>query len=79
MVGKPPLLRSFSYAPSGSNEYIFNFFAVWLTKLYNAVTLVPRWLLGFFIPQLPGNVKTCAAAIEIRRIHVGLTQADGTG
>jgi hypothetical protein len=38
---------SSSYAPGGSNEYILDFFAVWLTKLYNSVTLIPRWLLLF--------------------------------
>jgi len=36
---------SSSYAPGGPDEYILDFFAVWLTKFYNAVTLIPRWLL----------------------------------
>lgn len=29
------------------SEYILDFFAVWLTKFYNTVTLIPRWLLVF--------------------------------
>jgi hypothetical protein len=29
------------------SEYILDFFAIWLTKFYNAVTLIPRWLLVF--------------------------------
>jgi len=36
---------SSSYSPGGSNEYILDFFAIWLTKFYNTVTLIPRWLL----------------------------------
>ena len=29
------------------SEHILNFFAVWLTKFYNATLLIPRWLLVF--------------------------------
>jgi hypothetical protein len=38
---------SSSYAPGGSNEHILDFFAVWLTKIYNVTLLIPRWLLVF--------------------------------
>ena len=29
------------------SEYILDFFAVWLTKIYNVTLLIPRWLLVF--------------------------------
>jgi len=38
---------SSAYAPGGPNEYILDFYAVWLTKFYNLVMLVPRWMLVF--------------------------------
>lgn len=29
------------------SEHILDFFAVWLTKIYNVTILIPRWLLVF--------------------------------
>ncbi|KAJ3516144.1 hypothetical protein NLJ89_g1300 [Agrocybe chaxingu] len=36
---------SSSFAPGGDNEYIMDFLATWLTKIYNIVVLVPKWVL----------------------------------
>ncbi|KAF8165687.1 hypothetical protein B0H34DRAFT_690040 [Crassisporium funariophilum] len=36
---------STAYSPGGSREFIMEFFAVWMTKLYNLAVVVPRWLL----------------------------------
>jgi len=35
------------YAPGGPREYILDFFAIWLTKIYNVTMLVPRWMFVF--------------------------------
>ena len=29
------------------SEYILDFFAVWLTEIYNVTILIPRWILVF--------------------------------
>ncbi|KAF8645480.1 hypothetical protein AX16_007765 [Volvariella volvacea WC 439] len=34
-----------SFAPGGEREYIMDFLATWLTKIYNITILVPRWVL----------------------------------
>ncbi|CAA7260140.1 unnamed protein product [Cyclocybe aegerita] len=36
---------SSSFAPGGDNEYIMDFLATCLTKIYNLVVLVPKWVL----------------------------------
>ncbi|KAJ7368912.1 hypothetical protein DFH08DRAFT_763005 [Mycena albidolilacea] len=34
-----------AFAPGGSREFVLEYFAVWMTKLYLAVVRVPRWLM----------------------------------
>ncbi|KAF4619723.1 hypothetical protein D9613_004943 [Agrocybe pediades] len=36
---------SSSFAPGGRNEYIMVFLAIWFTKLYNVLVLIPKWLM----------------------------------
>ncbi|KAF8914277.1 hypothetical protein CPB84DRAFT_1742067 [Gymnopilus junonius] len=36
---------STSFAPGGSNEYIMDFMATWMTKLYNTFVIIPRWMM----------------------------------
>ncbi|KIM46519.1 hypothetical protein M413DRAFT_441609 [Hebeloma cylindrosporum] len=38
---------STAYAPGGDREYIMEFMAVWFTKIYNWVIIIPKWMLLF--------------------------------
>jgi len=50
-----------SFAPGGSNEYILDFYATWMTKLYNVTVWIPKWLLYI----LSGS----AASVVINFMH----------
>ncbi|KAF9462069.1 hypothetical protein BDZ94DRAFT_1290529 [Collybia nuda] len=50
-----------AYAPGGDREFIMDFLAVWMTKVYNTFILIPRWLL--FV--LSGS----AASVVINILH----------
>ncbi|KAK7470150.1 hypothetical protein VKT23_001590 [Stygiomarasmius scandens] len=61
-----------SYSPGGDYEFILHYLGIGLTKLYNTMIIVPRWLMliisgsvGSFLIQLmhrPGKNKPDAAA-----------------
>jgi hypothetical protein len=36
---------STAYAPGGSREYIMDFQAKWITKIYNIFVVIPRWMM----------------------------------
>ncbi|KAJ7265473.1 hypothetical protein B0H12DRAFT_1201071 [Mycena haematopus] len=33
------------FAPGGSREFILEYFAIWMTKIYNLVVRIPRWIM----------------------------------
>ncbi|KAJ6560308.1 hypothetical protein B0H19DRAFT_945759 [Mycena capillaripes] len=42
-VATPPW--SGAFAPGGSREFVLEYFAIWMTKMYLVVVRVPRWIL----------------------------------
>ncbi|KAF8214154.1 hypothetical protein K438DRAFT_1706453 [Mycena galopus ATCC 62051] len=52
---------SSAFAPGGSREFILEFIAVWMTKIYNIVVMVPRWIMLI--------VSGSAASVAINLFH----------
>lgn len=61
VINNPVFVETKPMTLSKLREYIMDFFAVWLTKIYNAMILIPRWLL--FV--ISGSI----ASIAINFLH----------